>query len=179
MRKIYFKRSFSVLIALACLISYALAGEKGRQQRDTTKITKVFPNKNDKSYLKNGIHVPLPPLKPAITIYGSNTNTNNSSPLGKPSFQRLDPNKLLSNVQVYPNPISDQINLRYSVAKNATVTIKIMDILGNDIITLFSQHVDQGEQKFTFNLNNKLSTGFYFVRLVSGNESVIKRISIL
>ena len=119
----------------------------------------------------------LPPLKPAITIYGN--NNNNSGQLNKPAFPKFEPNKVLSNVQVYPNPITDQINLRYNVAKNSNVTIKIMDILGNELITLFSQRVDPGEQKFTFNIGNKLSSGFYFVRLVIGNESVIKRISIL
>ncbi|MBW4890813.1 T9SS type A sorting domain-containing protein [Mucilaginibacter sp. HMF5004] len=176
MRKAYYKYSFVILIALASLLNYALAGDKKTAPKDTARITKVFTNKNDKSYLKNGLHVSLPPLKPAITIYGTNTNTGT---ITKPSFPKFDPNKLMSNVQVYPSPITDQINLRYNVAKSSTVTIKIMDILGNDMITLFSQHVEQGEQKFTFNLNNKLSSGFYFVRLVIGNETVIKRITIL
>jgi hypothetical protein len=176
MREAYYKRLFTLLIALASLLNYALASEKIPAQKDTARLTKVFTNKNDKSYLKNGLKVPLPPIKQAITIYGTN---NSSTTITKPAFPRFDQNKLLSNVQVYPNPITDQINLRYNVAKNSNVTIKIMDILGNDIITLFSQHVEQGEQKFTFNLNNKLSSGFYFVRLVIGNESVIKRISIL
>jgi hypothetical protein len=176
MRNAYFKHLFTLLIALASLLNYAFSAAKAPAQKDTARITKVFPNKNDKSYLKNGIKVPLPSIKPAITIYGT---ASSSSTITKPAFPRFDQNKLLSNVQVYPNPITDQINLRYNVAKNSNVTIKIMDILGNDIITLFSQHVEQGEQKFTFNLNNKLSSGFYFVRLVIGNESVIKRISIL
>jgi len=176
MMEAYYIRLFIILIALASLLNYALASEKTPAQKDTARLTKVFTNKNDKSYLKNGLHMALPPIKPAVTIYAS---PNTASTINKPAFPRFDQNKLLSNVQVYPNPITDQINLRYNVAKNSNVTIKIMDILGNDIITLFSQHVEQGEQKFTFNLNNKLSSGFYFVRLVTGNESVIKRISIL
>jgi len=158
-------------IAFATFINCAYAGGNKPIKSDTTRIIKVYPNKNDKSYLKNGIKVALPPLKPNVTIYGTNPN--------KISFTKFDADKLLSNVQVYPNPITDQINLRYNVTKNSSVTIKIMDILGNEVITLFSQRVDPGEQKFTFNLNNKLTSGFYFVRLMVGNESVIKRISIL
>jgi len=156
------------MTAMAAIINYAYAGGKKPVISDTTRLAKVFTNKNDKSYLKNGIKVALPPLKPNVVIYST-----------KLSFSRLESDKLVSNVQVYPNPITDQINLRYNVNKNSSVTIKIMDILGNEVMTLFSQRVDPGEQKFTFNLNNKLSSGFYFVRLVAGSESVIKRISIL
>ncbi|OCX54509.1 hypothetical protein BEL04_09745 [Mucilaginibacter sp. PPCGB 2223] len=169
MRKLYQPIfSFFMLIAMAANINYAYADGKKPVTSDTTRLAKVFTNKNDKSYLKNGIKVPLPPLKPNVTIYST-----------KISFSRTDGDRLVSNVQVYPNPITDQINLRYNVNKNSSVTIKIMDILGNEVMTLFSQRVDPGEQKFTFNLNNKLSSGFYFVRLVAGSESVIKRISIL
>lgn len=86
---------------------------------------------------------------------------------------------LLNSVQITPNPVTDQITLKYFVSRNTNVTIKIMDVLGNNRLTLFSQRVDPGEQKFTYNLNKQLSSGFYFVRVVVGTESVIKRISVL
>lgn len=162
-----------MFLALATCLNYALADGKNPRKSDTTKLVKVFTNKNDKSYLKNGIKIPLPPIKPGVTIYGSNSLINRNS------LNKFEQDKLLSNVQVFPNPITDQINLRYFVAKNSNVSIKIMDVLGNEVITLFSQRVDPGEQKFTFNLNNKLSSGFYFVRMVVGAEQVTKRISIL
>ena len=169
MKKLYFLTcSLFMLIAFAMGTNYALADGKKPFRADTTKLVKVFANKNDKSYLKNGIKIALPPLKSNVTIYANKTAT-----------PRYEPDKLLSNVQVFPNPITDQINLRYYVSKNSTVNIKIMDVLGNEVITLFSQRVDPGEQKFTYNLNNKLTSGFYFVRMMVGTESVIKRISIL
>jgi len=165
--------SFFMLITTVASLNYALADGKNPRKSDTTKLVKVFANKNDKSYLKNGIKIPLPPMKTGITIYGNNSTVNRNS------LNKFDQDKLLSNVQVFPNPITDQINLRYYVAKNSNVSIKIMDVLGNEVITLFSQRVDPGEQKFTFNLNNKLSSGFYFIRMMVGNEAVMKRISIL
>ncbi|MEO6520503.1 MAG: T9SS type A sorting domain-containing protein [Mucilaginibacter sp.] len=174
MRHFYlFVCSFFMLITTVASLNYALADGKNPRKSDTTKLVKVFTNKNDKSYLKNGIKIPLPALKAGITIYGSNSTLNRNS------LNKFDQDKLLSNVQVFPNPITDQINLRYYVAKNSNVSIKIMDVLGNEVITLFSQRVDPGEQKFTFNLNNKLSSGFYFIRMMVGTEAVMKRISIL
>ena len=82
-------------------------------------------------------------------------------------------------MQVYPNPVTDQVNLKYEISRNANVTIKILDVLGNDIITIFNQRVDAGEKLAYYNLNGKLSRGFYFIRIVAGTESVIKRISVL
>ncbi len=174
MRKFY-QTAFSLLIPIVFTIGigYAFADGKHPRNTDTTKLVKVFTNKSDKSYLKNGIKIALPPLKAGITVYGNSNTVTHSTTI------RYEPDKVLSNVQVFPNPITDQINLRYYVAKNTIVNIKIMDVLGNEVMTLFSQRVDPGEQKFTFNLNNKLSSGFYFVRMMVGSESVIKRISIL
>lgn len=165
--------SFFMLITTVTGLNYALASGKNPLKSDTTKLVKVFANKNDKSYLKNGIKIPLPPLKAGITIYGNNSTVTRNS------LNKFDQDKLLSNVQVFPNPITDQINMRYYVSKSSNVSIKIIDLLGNEVITLFSQKVDPGEQKFTFNLNNKLSSGFYFIKMMVGNEAVMKRISIL
>ena len=111
----------------------------------------------------------LPPVKPGAI-------SSVKFPIAKAD------DKLLSDVEVYPNPIAatDQLNLKYVVSRNTNVSIKIMDILGNDIATVFqSRTVDIGEQKFSYSLNGKLSRGFYFVRIAAGTESVIKRISVL
>jgi hypothetical protein len=85
----------------------------------------------------------------------------------------------LTNVQVFPNPVTDQINVKYNVARNAFVNVKIMDVLGNDVVTLFSQRVENGDQSISYNINNKLTRGFYFVRIIVGTESINKRISVL
>ncbi|WP_460679525.1 T9SS type A sorting domain-containing protein [Mucilaginibacter koreensis] len=125
-----------------------------------------FSNKTVKgSILRNGIKVNMPPLK---------TTPLSIRPTPKPTDDRL-----LSNVQVSPSTITDQINIKYTISRNTNVTIRLMDVLGNNVQTLFSQRVEPGDQKFTQYLNNKFTSGFYFVRIVVGTESVIKRISIL
>jgi hypothetical protein len=161
------------IIALAIFMNFAFAAgvrtakkaDPGKSRSDTTyRVTK---SKNGKpSYLKNGLHLVLPPLKPAVTS------------TVKVSVSRPD-DKLLNDVQLYPNPVTDQLNLKYSVSRNANVTIKIMDVLGNDITTVFNQRVDVGDHNINYPINNKLTRGFYFVRVVAGTESVIKRISVL
>ncbi len=131
------------------------------QQRDTT--LNLLPKKKTK---KSPLSFTFPPTKA-----GSISNIKLSVP-------HTD-DKLLSNVEVYPNPITDQVNLRYYVSKNTSVTIKMVDVLGNDVRTLFSRRVDPGEQTGSFQIGNSLNKGFYFIRVIAGTESVIKRISVL
>ena len=157
--------SWITMLALALCINIASAIQLNKP--DTTlhfPKTKLTTTKS--SYSKTGLHLVLPPLKPAAT---STARIN---------VIRTD-DKLLTDVQVYPNPVTDQINVKYVLSRNALVTIKIMDVLGNDVMTLVSQRIGQGEQSFTYPIANKLSRGFYFLRVVAGTESVIKRISVL
>ncbi|SRR5690606_6511514 len=87
--------------------------------------------------------------------------------------------KLLSSVKVFPNPIVDQISLSYRLDKQSAVSIKVMDALGNEVMTLLNQELDAGPQSHVFDTNNKLANGFYFIRVSAGTETVVKRISVL
>lgn len=166
MRRIFTHiHSWLVIIALAIFMNFAFSSSFAYSQSDTTYIHLLKP-KQTKSYLKNNLHLVLPPLKPAVI---STQKVN----VYKPD------DKLLNNVQVFPNPVTDQINLKYDLSRYSNVTIKIMDLLGNEIITLFNQRLEPGEKNFSYSVSNKLTRGFYFVRIVAGTESVIKRISVL
>jgi hypothetical protein len=121
-----------------------------------------------------------------ITIKTSTkTSSKNSYSSNKVSSNKnisnvsLDQTKPLDNVKIYPNPVSNQINLTYSLKKESVVTIKIMDVLGNEVMVLMSKKMDAGEQNNKFLIETKLSSGFYFVRLSAGSDSIIKRISVL
>lgn len=87
--------------------------------------------------------------------------------------------KLLSSVKVFPNPVVDQISLSYRLGKQSSISIKVMDALGNEVMTLLQQELDAGPQSHVFETNNKLANGFYFIRVSAGTETVIKRISVL
>src|SRR5690606_23034771 len=80
------------------------------------------------------------------------------------SFFPFKPNsvaneKLLSSVKVFPNPIVDQISLSYRLDKQSSVSIKVMDALGNEVMTLLNQELDAGPQSHVFDTNNKLTNG--------------------
>ncbi len=163
-RNFTYKYSWSVIFAIAIFMNFAFTNSTAFSQSDTTYLH-LLKSKQSKS--SNGLHLVLPPIKPAVI---STT---------KVSVYKPD-DKLLNNVQVYPNPVTtDVINVKYEISRNSFVTIKILDVLGNDVNTIFNQHVEPGEKTFSYNLNSKLNRGFYFVRIIAGTESVIKRISVL
>jgi hypothetical protein len=155
-----------ILIAVAISINFAFTLGYDKPRKGDTSYVRKSRSGQKQSNLKSGLSTtPIPQVK--------------TSSSAKP-VQPLSTDKLLSNVQIYPNPITDQINLKYMVARNANVNIKIMDVLGNNVATLFSERVESGEKKFTYYLaSNRLTSGFYFLRVMVGTESVIRRITIL
>ena len=135
-----------------------------------TKITDTRLNKP--AYLKNGVKVNFIPFKPAKDNFFGNTKIMNASKSG-------DNDKVLNNVKVYPNPISDQLNLSFNMSKDANVIVKIMDVLGNEITTLLSERVAAGDQTKPFVIASRITSGFYFIRVSVGSEIITKRISVL
>ena len=157
---------FSWAMLIVAIISMNIAFAYGGTYKKDTIYLHYKKSKTKPSYLKSGLPFALPPVKPGVI-------STVKFPIAKAD------DKLLSDVEIYPNPVTDQLNLKYSVSRNTNVTIKIMDVLGNDILTIFqSRTVDIGEQKVAYAVGGKLPRGFYFVRIVAGTEAVIKRIDV-
>ncbi len=86
--------------------------------------------------------------------------------------------KLITNVKASYNPVVEQIVVSFNLAKQSSVTIKLMDALGNEVLHLFNGNLDEGNQNHLFDTNEKVTPGFYFLRVASGSETIVKRISI-
>ena len=172
-------------IFVACIVLTLLVGSNGyaynfshvprpdstkAKQKVSTKITDTRLNKP--AYLKNGVKVNFIPFNPIKDSFFGNTKIIGAS---KAAFN----DKVLNNVKVYPNPISDQLNLSFNVSKESTVTVKIMDVLGNEITTLLSERIAAGDQNKPFQITSRITSGFYFIRVSVGSEVITKRISVL
>lgn len=86
--------------------------------------------------------------------------------------------KVVTNVKVMYNPVAEQISVSFKLTKQSNVAIKLMDALGNEVLNLSNSTLDAGNQNLSFETEGKVSPGFYFVRVGSGTETVVKRISI-
>ena len=159
--------SLILIIALAISLNYAFASGPHRLKNDTLHYSLNAKRPVKKKGFLSTFSLSLPPIKAGTT---SSVKANVTIPN----------DKILINVEVYPNPITDQINLKYSVSRYSNVSIKLMDVLGNNVATLFSQSVDAGEHTLPpYPITAKISKGFYFIRVVAGTENVIRRVSIL
>jgi hypothetical protein len=81
--------------------------------------------------------------------------------------------------QNYPNPFNPGTTIKYVLADNGIVKLKIFDILGREVATIVNEFQKAGyyEAKFSFNQlgNAGISSGIYFYRLEAGNYSKIMR----
>jgi hypothetical protein len=87
--------------------------------------------------------------------------------------------KILTILKLYPNPVSEQLNINFRLERDVNLSVKITDLLGNDIITLMNDRGVAGEQTKTFNIPTKLNPGIYFVKVNAGGDLKVLKISVL
>lgn len=85
------------------------------------------------------------------------------------------PNNFVLN-QNYPNPFNPSTNIKYSIAKTGQVSLKVYDSLGREVKILVEGVKNIGTYTVEFN-GSDLSSGIYFIKLISGSfSSTIKAI---
>lgn len=66
--------------------------------------------------------------------------------------------------QNYPNPFNPETKISYSVPRNSFVSLKVYNILGQKVATLFEGFRDTGSYTEIFNAQN-LTSGIYFYKM--------------
>lgn len=84
----------------------------------------------------------------------------------------------ISLAQNKPNPFSKNTEIRFSIPYSEYVTLKVYNIIGQDVATLVDSKLVAGEYRVNFNAQN-LPNGIYLYRLNAGNQVLIKRCTIL
>jgi endonuclease I len=70
--------------------------------------------------------------------------------------------------QNYPNPFNPLTSIHYAIGKRQFVTLKVYDILGNEIVTLVNDEKSAGNYEVNFNASN-IPSGVYFYHLQAGS----------
>lgn len=71
--------------------------------------------------------------------------------------------------QNYPNPFNPSTLIRFSVVESSFVSLKVFNVIGEEIATLVNQELGNGVYEFEFNAKN-LSSGIYFYTLRAGEN---------
>jgi len=80
--------------------------------------------------------------------------------------------------QNYPNPFNPSTNISYSIPEKGLVTLKVYDMLGNEIVELVNEEKEKGNYSIDFVANN-LASGVYIYTIRSKNFVESKRMILL
>ena len=92
--------------------------------------------------------------------------------LGKTSEQLSSANSNMLNEytldQCFPNPFNPTTTIKYQIPNDGLVTLKIYDVLGNEVATLVDERKEEGRYQITFDAS-VLSSGVYIYQIRSGD----------
>jgi len=81
--------------------------------------------------------------------------------------------------QNYPNPFNPSTTIQFALPKPSAVKLKILNMLGREILTLVDEKLPAGEHKVVFDTRT-LTSGVYYYRLQAGEEFVeTKKLTLL
>lgn len=80
--------------------------------------------------------------------------------------------------QNYPNPFNPSTIINYSIPKSGMVTLRIYNVLGQEVKTLVNQIQNPGSHRVSFNAS-ALSSGIYFYSLTAENFVQVKKMMLI
>jgi Secretion system C-terminal sorting domain len=80
--------------------------------------------------------------------------------------------------QNYPNPFNPTTKINYSIPSSEFVTLKVYDVLGNEVATLVDEYKSAGKYEITFNATG-LTSSIYIYQLIVGNYIQTRKMVLL
>jgi hypothetical protein len=80
--------------------------------------------------------------------------------------------------QNYPNPFNPCTNIRFQISEFRFVSLKIYDVLGNEIAVLVNEEKEPGYYSVNFNASN-FSSGMYIYKITAGSFTSAKKLMLL
>ncbi|MCK9424408.1 MAG: T9SS type A sorting domain-containing protein [Ignavibacteriaceae bacterium] len=82
--------------------------------------------------------------------------------------------------QNYPNPFNPETVISWQIAVGGFVTLKVFDVLGNEVATLVNEEQSAGTYQIEFSSKNTIiSSGVFFYQLRAGNFVQTKKMILL
>ena len=84
--------------------------------------------------------------------------------------------------QNYPNPFNPRTSIQYAIGSRQFVTLKVYDVLGNEIATLVNEEKPAGEYEVEFDASSgirNLVSGIFFYQLKAGDIFQTKKMVLL
>lgn len=79
----------------------------------------------------------------------------------------------------YPNPFNPNVNIPLSLSRNSGVELKLFDITGRTVASIFKGDLGAGEHLLTFQAPSTMAAGVYLVHASNGEQSKSQKILLL
>ena len=86
--------------------------------------------------------------------------------------------KVYALAQNYPNPFNPATRIRYTIPEAGRVSLKVFNLLGQEVASLVNQEQNAGNYVALFEAN-KLSSGVYFYRLEAGSFTQVLKMVLM
>jgi len=90
-----------------------------------------------------------------------------------PSSTPISPLVEAINLEIFPNPVSTELKLRFSISKPETLGFAIYNIIGWQLISINQEEFSMGQHTLSLNISN-LPAGIFFVE-VQGVEFPVRK----
>ncbi len=84
----------------------------------------------------------------------------------------------LSELNIYPNPTTNEVKISFNLTENVNTVIEIMDVTGRIVKTLLNEKMAIGNSTKTFNVSS-LDNGNYIVRINTDGHMTQQKLSII
>lgn len=105
-----------------------------------------------------------------IIVQGGQFGSEESSPMSNLSVGTEDLTNV-SSLEVYPNPVSDNLTVKFVLSENAPLTLNVTNALGQVVRTFTPANYSIGEHVVNINTND-LTTGLYLLTLRNNEGSM-------
>ncbi|MEZ4885757.1 MAG: FG-GAP-like repeat-containing protein [Chitinophagales bacterium] len=82
----------------------------------------------------------------------------------------------IESIHLFPNPFSNASTIEVNLLQSATITLRLYDLKGQEIATLFEGDLQAGKHVFEVNKQTLKENGVYIFRLESGSEIVTRKV---
>ena len=160
--QITFQKYSSAIIQYKYSANWGLPENGGSNNNEESEMNRIL-------YVLNGVSNDA--LEDTFGITRSKYLTNvDSYEIPLPASYNLEQN--------YPNPFNPETKISWHIAVGSFVTLKVYDVLGNEVATLVNEEQPAGTYQVSFN-QQQLASGIYFYQLRAGDFVQTKKMILL
>ncbi len=80
-------------------------------------------------------------------------------------------------IQIYPNPVRDEINITFSLNENSGMRMRLLDMNGQALQDQYFGNVEKGEQQVTMSVT--IPNGLYVIEIIVDKGRIVRKVTVM